>query len=169
MRKNILSIIISIVVMSCFTGPAVANDSSAVPKEYAVEADNRAQILRQFLNKYDSKLADSAEDFVAAADSNDLDWRMLPAISGIESTFGKQMISGTYNAYGWGGGTIRFESWSDGIWTISGALKEKYVAKGADNIYKIGRIYCPPNPLWASKVQSFMDKIEATTSLTPNL
>lgn len=168
--KQILVIIVLVSLLTLCSAEAVlANGASAVPKEFEVEADNRAQILSQFLAKYNSPLEASAEDFVAAADANNLDWRMLAAISGIESTFGKQMIQGTYNAYGWGGGTIRFESWSDGIWTISSALKEKYVAKGADNIYKIGRIYCPPNPLWASKVQSFMDKIEATTSLTPNL
>jgi hypothetical protein len=169
MRKNILSIIISFILMFCVTGPAVANGSSAVPKGHEIKADNRAVVLRQFVNKYDSKLADSAEDFVAAADYYGLDWRMLPAISGIESTFGKQMIEDTYNAYGWGGGTIHFKSWSDGIWTISKAIKEKYVNRGADTIFKIGPIYCPPNPTWPSKVQSFMDKIEATTSLTPNL
>lgn len=167
-RKHLLTALFLLIVFFPIK-PAAAQVSSAVPKNTQVMADKRANILRQFLAKYDSPLVDNAEDFVEAADFYGLDWRMLPAIAGIESTFGKQMIQGTYNAYGWGGGTIRFKSWSDGIWTISGAIKEKYVDKGADNIYKIGRIYCPPNPQWPYKVQSFMDKIEATTSLTPNL
>ena len=146
-----------------------ANGASAVPKASEVKTDNRAYILRQFFAKYNSQLDASANDFVAAADFYGFDWRMLAAISGIESTFGKQMIKGTYNAYGWGGGTIYFKSWSDGIWTISKAIKEKYADRGADTIYKIGRIYCPPNPQWSYKVESFMNKIEATSSLTPNL
>ena len=168
--KQILVLIVLVSLLTLCSAEAVlANGASAMPKDYEIKPDNRAQILSQFLAKYNSPLEASAEDFVAAADANGLDWRMLAAISGIESTFGKQMIKGTYNAYGWGGGTIYFDSWSDGIWTISSALKEKYVDRGADNIYKIGRIYCPPNPQWPYKVQSFMDKIEATTSLTPNL
>lgn len=169
MKKYILVFILLYLFCFAEAETVFANGASAVPKNSEIKADNRTAILRQFLAKYDSQLEASAEDFVAAADFYGLDWRMLAAISGIESTFGKQMINGTYNAYGWGGGTIRFKSWSDGIWTISGAIKEKYVDKGADNIYKIGRIYCPPNPQWPYKVQSFMDKIEATTSLTPNL
>ena len=169
MKKFIFLIIVIIFLISCATKVVDAQVSSAIPKNTESKADKRADTLRQFLAKYNSQLADSAEDFVAAADFYGLDWKMLPAIAGIESTFGKQMIQGTYNAYGWGGGTIRFESWSDGIWTISKAIKEKYMAKGATTIHKIGRIYCPPNPLWTSKVQSFMNKIEATTSLTPNL
>jgi hypothetical protein len=169
MRKIFLIIFIFLSLALSFNKTAYGQVSSAVPKNLNIIKENRVQVLQQFFKKFDSPLANFSEDFIAAADFYNIDWRLLPAISGVESTFGKQMISGTYNAYGWGGGIIRFESWSDGIWTISSALKEKYIDKGADSIYKIGRIYCPPNPLWASKVQGFMDKIEATTSLTPNL
>lgn len=169
MKKFIFLVITIILLLACSTEYVEAQVSSAMPKTAEIKADNRAQILRQFLAGYDSKLIDSAEDFVVAADFYGLDYRMLPAISGIESTFGKQMIDGTYNAYGWGGGTIRFDSWSDGIWTISEAINEKYIAKGANNIHKIGRIYCPPNPQWAYKVDSFMQKIDKTAALTPNL
>lgn len=169
MNKIILSIVFFLITIFCSAETVFANGASALPKNAEVKTDKRADSLRQFLAKYNSKLADSAGDFVAAADFYGLDYRMLPAIAGIESTFGKQMIDGTYNAYGWGGGTIHFKSWSVGIWTISKAIKEKYVAKGATTIHKIGRIYCPPNPQWSYKVESFMNKIEATTSLTPNL
>lgn len=167
MRKVI--IILICILIFCSAETVQANGASAVPKDTQIVSDNRATTLRQFLNKYNSQLEESAEEFVAAADFYNLDWRILPAISGIESTFGKQMINGSYNAYGWGGGKIYFKSWSEGIWTISKALKEKYVEKGASDIYKIGRIYCPPNPQWAYKVNSFMEKIEKTSVLTPSL
>lgn len=131
-------------------------------------SDLRVFKVAKYLKNQDSPLVNFAPNFIAEADKNKLDYRMLVAISGVESTFGKFYLDDTYNAYGWGGGLIKFSSWPEGIASISADLKTKYVDKGAKDIYQIGRIYCPPNSAnWSSKVQYFMDKIENTEVVDP--
>lgn len=123
--------------------------------------DDRVYRLANFLASFNSPLVYSAPDFVMYADQNGLDYRLLPAIAGVESTFGKNYIEGTYNAYGWGQGTIPFNSWSEGIAKISSKLRTEYIQKGAPSLEQIGRRYCPPNAIkWTSNVQYFMNQIE---------
>ncbi len=119
--------------------------------------------LQKYLLKHKSPMADNAQDFVDAAEQYNLDWKLVPAIAGVESTFGKHLIPGTYNAYGWGGGRIRFDSWRDGIYTISHGLAEKYVARGLETPYQMQRVYAPPSTTWGSKVTYFMNEIDKVT------
>ncbi|MCL4390403.1 MAG: hypothetical protein M1484_03110 [Patescibacteria group bacterium] len=118
--------------------------------------------MAKFLSEHDSPLVYFANDFVQQADRYGLDYRLLVAISGVESTFGKQYVAGTFNAYGWGQGTFPFASWPDGIAAVSQGLRQNYVDKGAKTLNQISYIYCPPSNLsWAAKVQRFMDQIDA--------
>jgi len=135
--------------------------SSAQLKDETSELDNRNQILKEYLGQFNSPLADYAQEFVEAADAYDLDWRLLPAITGVESTYGKFIPKNSYNAYGWNNGAYAFQSWEDSIWTVTKALKEKYLNRGANTVEKIGRIYAPPSPFWAGKVKRIMAKIDS--------
>lgn len=123
--------------------------------------DYRVENLRNFLIKYDSPLSAYAEDFVAYADVNGLDYRLVPSISGVESTFGKQIPGKSFNAYGWANGDYAFKSWPDSIATVSSTLKTNYIDAGAPTIAKIARRYAPPSTTWASKVKYFVGKIDA--------
>src|SRR5260221_14778634 len=51
--------------------------------------DNRTEILQAYLEQYNSPLADHAQTFIQEADANNLDWRMVAAIAGVESGFGE--------------------------------------------------------------------------------
>ncbi len=128
------------------------------------KADDRGQILRDYLNSYNSPLADSADSFVKEADKNGIDWKLLVAISGTESYFGQQLPLGSYNAWGYGiyGTNVRyFISWNDGIRVVSKDIRSLYMNKwGAKDIYGIGRLYAA-DPLWAYKVTHYMDQIES--------
>lgn len=125
--------------------------------------DLRTAKVARFLAAQGSPLAFSAPTFVQEADKNEFDYRLLVAISGVESTFGKHYIPGTYNVWGWGVGRIPFASFDDGITRISSDLRNKYMARGADQVEEIARIYCPPTyESWAAKVSFFMSQIEAT-------
>jgi len=124
------------------------------------ENDLRSQVLKTFLEKRQSPLADYADTFIQVADKYELDWKLVPAISGLESAFAKRYVQGTYNAYGWGGGYIYFDSWEDSIETVSAALKDKYINRGALTVNQIGRIYAPPNPAWGSLVIHIMTDID---------
>ena len=163
--KKLISILITLFVM-IISAKAVLADSNVVSSSATIKnvgeekTDYRTETLKKFFNQYDSVLAPYAGDFVKYADENGLDWRLLPAISGVESTFGKQMISGTYNAYGWAGGLYRFASWEDSIAVISKSLKEDYLEKGAPSFSQVARRYCPPSTTWKYKVEYFMVRID---------
>jgi len=128
-----------------------------------VKQDNRAEILRAYLTQYNSPLADHADTFIKEADANNLDWRMVAAISGVESGFGEAIPPYSYNAWGFGvyGANVRrFSSWDDGITVVSTALSQEYMnGRGATNIYQIGATYAA-SPTWASRVQGYMDAID---------
>ena len=123
--------------------------------------DNRAQILSDYLVNFNSPLQYHAQDFIDAAREFGLDWKMLPAIAGVESTFGKE-IPGGFNAWGWGvygNQAIYFNSWKEGIFTIAKGLKENYLNRGLTDPYAINRIYAA-SPYWGGKVTYFMNDLE---------
>ncbi len=130
--------------------------------EYNTDGDYRVKTLKAFLEKYDSPLAPYARDFVSEADRYNLDWKLVAAISGTESTFGKAIPYNSYNGWGWGvygDNVINFSSWNEGIHTISEGLREKYMDKwNAKNVYEIGRIYAS-SPVWADHVTFYMNRI----------
>lgn len=143
---------------------AVANDygSSALPRfrvSQELEFDYRVYVLRKFLIKHNSPLTPYSPTFIKLADFYDIDWRMVPAISGVESTFGKRIPIGSYNAYGWANGGYKFESWPDSISVVTKTLREKYLNKGATSITKIARRYAPPSNTWGRNVNFFIGKI----------
>lgn len=123
-------------------------------------SDPRLVKLDTFLVAKTSPLADYTKDFIFFADQFDIDWRLLPAITGIESSFGKIIPAGSYNAYGWGNGKIYFSSWPESIEVVSRALSEKYYQKGLDTPEKIGPVYAPPSPDWAGKIRAVMNQID---------
>ena len=149
-------------VKSSLAGPTESG-VSAIPKFKAVNEavfDYRVYTLRKFLNKYNSPLTPYSLEFITQADYYGLDWRMVPAISGVESTFGKRIPAGSYNAYGWANGKYSFKSWPDSIQIVSQALREKYMDKGATSIAKIAKRYAPPSSTWGTKVNYFVGKID---------
>jgi uncharacterized protein YycO len=128
------------------------------PQVTNLEKDARVIVLEKIFKKYNSDLSGQAKYFVYYADKNGIDWQLLPAISGLESYFGTMYAPGTYNAYGWGGGYIYFESWEDGINQISVALRKNYYDSGLDTVYKIGPVYAE-DPNWAVRVNNFKSEI----------
>ncbi|HEX9008198.1 MAG TPA: hypothetical protein VF837_02980 [Patescibacteria group bacterium] len=131
--------------------------------------DKRVLKLQQFFKSKDSILVNYAQLFVNYADKYDLDWRLLPAISGVESTFAKAMPKNSFNAFGWAQGNQYFTSWDDSIQHISQILREKYLDKGHETVAQIGSMYCPDSATWISNVKKFIDEIENTQTSVPEL
>lgn len=125
------------------------------------QADNRVEMLRRYLEQYNSPLAAHAETFVAQADLYHLDWRFVAAIAGRESTFAKE--EPCINAWGYGiyGDQMRcFTSYDEAIRIISKDLREKYMNQwGAQTIWQIGHMYAA-SPTWASGVIYFMNDMQ---------
>ena len=139
----------------------VIENNTSSEQIQAKKLDNRAVILTKYLAKYNSPLQYHAQDFIDAAKTYDLDWKMVVSIAGVESTFGKH-IPGGYNGWGWGVyGTqaIYFESWKDGIYTVSKGLREGYLNKGLTDPYSINRVYAA-SPTWGKNVTYFMNDLE---------
>ena len=132
--------------------------------------DRRVIVLKNYLETYNSPLAPYAKVFIEEADKNQLDWRLLAAISGVESTFGHQIPYNSNNAWGWGiygDNMIRFSSWEEAIATISGELRVRYINQwGAKDVYQIGKFYAA-SKTWAQRVDMFMRKIDAFALKSP--
>ncbi|OGK22901.1 hypothetical protein A3C24_03495 [Candidatus Roizmanbacteria bacterium RIFCSPHIGHO2_02_FULL_37_24] len=117
-------------------------------------------VIRNVLAKYNSPLVHEAEHFTMVARALKLDPYLLPSITGVESTFAQHMIQGTFNPFGYGKGTIRFTSWSDGISRVGYALKFRYMDKGATSLHEIGHIYAGGSTTWAPKVARIMNTFD---------
>ena len=142
--------------------------SSGTSIRSVVSPDQRIEILRTFLSRYDSPLTSYAAEFVEAADFYGIDWKLVPAITGVESTFGKFTPEGSYNAYGWNNGNYRFFSWEDSIWQVTKTLKTKYFDRGVATIAQIARVYAPPSDTWGKNVTFFVNKLQNTSALAFN-
>ncbi len=124
--------------------------------------DIRAKVLENYLESVQSPMAPYAEVFVREADKYELDWRLVPAIAGLESSFGKYIPAGSYNAFGWGIFTGKtsgktFQSWEDAISTVSQGLKEKYIDDGLITIESIGNRYAA-SQTWAARIHIIMNR-----------
>lgn len=168
MKNIFILIFLSILIMTktsnVYAQEFAAGSSAALLKPLAEKAsDSRAKILKNFLEQYNSPLVPFAQDFAAIADKYDIDWKLVVAISGVESTFGQQIPNESFNGWGWGiygDNIIRFSSWSEGIETVSQGLRTNYINKlGTNDVYEIGRLYAA-SPTWAQRVDYFMRKID---------
>jgi len=138
----------------------VVSNSANLRSNIVEDFDYREVVLKNYLSSHNSPLAEYAGVFIAYADKYEIDWRLVPAISGVESTFGKRIPFNSYNAYGWANGKYAFTSWEDSIEVVTKALREKYYDKGTPDINSIARRYAPPSSTWAGNVKFFERKID---------
>jgi hypothetical protein len=165
MKKLIIvTLIITVLLQVCAASvfaQSVSDSSASIRSETdSTGFDYRVENLRNFLEKFNSPLSPYAQDIVNYADSNGLDYRLVPAITGVESTFGKFIPNGSYNAYGWVNGNYSFTSWTDSISTVSATLNSQYINKGAPTISQIAKRYAPPSTTWGGNVKYFISKID---------
>jgi len=137
--------------------------------EIAYTYVDRVGVLEKFFEKYDSPLMGEAQNFVEMADEKGLDYRLLPAISCMESTCGRFIIPETYNAWGWGmsesalrnGTYLRFDSWEEAIETVGEGIAKNYANKGLNTPEKMAPVYTPPNYVnWRNGVRFFMNQMD---------
>ena len=165
MNRHLFVLFLLLVFLFTKTALAQSTGVNLVPEIEAKKLDKQAEILSAYLSKHGSPLKYHAQDFVDAAKKYDLDWKLMPSIAGVESTFGK-FIPGGYNAWGWGvydTQAIYFNSWTEAIYTISKGLRENYINKGYNDPYSMNRIYAQ-SPRWGSRVIFFMADMEKFAS-----
>lgn len=126
--------------------------------------DARPEIIRQYLEYYNSPLIPYAGLIVQTADKYSLDFRLITAIAQQESNLCKVIPPGSYNCWGWGihsKGTLGFNSFQEGIEVVSKGLREDYLAKGYSTVSDIMSKYTPQsNGSWANGVNTFMAEMQ---------
>lgn len=166
-----IKILIVLAILVLFPQVAFASEKQAgdsarlVTKSVIASEDISRSNMREYLTKqkaiinvlkrYDSPLITASTAFVNTCVRYDLDCYLLPAIAGLESTYGQFIWPNSYNPFGWGGGYIMFEDWSEGIDTVGRGLRVNYIDRGAQDVYDIGRVYSESS-IWAVRVERLM-------------
>ncbi len=126
--------------------------------------DARPEIVRQYLERWNSPMVSEAEFIVETADKYGLDYRLTTAIAQQESNVCKIIPPGGFNCWGWGihsEGTLGFSSFREGIETVSKGLKENYLDLGLVTPEQIMAKYTPlSNGSWAAGVTTFMGDMQ---------
>jgi len=117
--------------------------------------DPRLDSLKKFFEERGCPALAVAEVFLQAADAYGLDWRLLPSISFVESTGGKQLKNN--NLFGWDSGRAQFASLSSAIHAVAFALANSslYKDKDLDTVLETYN----PDAEYAQKVKSVMQRI----------
>jgi hypothetical protein len=130
-----------------------------------VEEDARPEIIKNFLTSYKSPITPHAEFVVETADKYGIDWKLITAIAMKESGLCKIIPEDSYNCWGWGihsAGTLKFDSYEEGINTVSKGIRENYVDIGLVTIEEIMSKWIPhsPNGAWAEGVKLYMAEMK---------
>jgi hypothetical protein len=146
--------------LAVFAGIAVlpanlSREQAPGSKASDYQQDARLKTLRKFFGKTGCPAQKYSEVFLEAADRNDLDWRLLPSISFIESTGGKAAKNN--NLFGWDSGHAEFVSPVAGIQEVGYRLSHSslYRDKGVDEILSTYN----PNADYADRVKYVMRTI----------
>jgi len=115
--------------------------------------DPRIEKLRAFFGKADCPAKQYAHAFLEAADLYDLDWRLLPSLSYVESAGGKAARKN--NIFGWG--SAEFSTPSAGIHEVGYRLANSVLYRDKD-LDEVLLTY-NPDAQYVRKVKSVMVRI----------
>ncbi len=139
-----------------FAGLLAAPLANPADRVATLPKDPRLVRLQQYLEDNACPAHRFAQDFIVAADSNALDWRLLPSIAIIESGGGRAYRNN--NILGWGNGNLRFTSIRAGIQEVARVLATapRYRDKSVDEIL---RAFNPEHADYVFRVKAVMRQI----------
>ena len=127
-------------------------------------ADARPEIIKNYLKTNESPLYQYADFIIQTADKYGLDYRLITAIAQKESGLCRVIPEGSYNCWGWGihsKGTLMFDSYEEGIETVSLGLKQNYIDMGYITLDEIMSKYAhPSSTTWAEGVYIYMNQMK---------
>ncbi len=131
------------------------HQTQRAPVTPSYQQDPRLKQLEKFFGKAGCPVIKYSGTFLEAADAYDLDWRLLPSISFIESTGGKAARNN--NFFGWDSGRVAFDSPIAAIHTVGYRLAHSrlYRDKDLDGILATYN----PDTEYAGKVKAVMRQI----------
>jgi hypothetical protein len=124
-------------------------------------SDPRTVRLQRFFSKLHCPVVTLSEDFVRAADDNQLDWRLLPSIAIIESSGGKAYRNN--NIFGWRNGDQVFPSIRAGLNHVAYKLGRSPLYRSRSSLGKL-RLY-NPNEEYPGNVMAVMNRISPIVDL----
>jgi hypothetical protein len=132
---------------------SVSSKAHVLPAQYRNEA--RLESLKRFFRNAACPAMQYARAFVDAADLNNLDWRLLPSISMVESGGGRAALHN--NWFGWDSGRASFQSATAAIREVSYQLAHSVLYRDKDT----DGILATYNPIvgYAARVKSVMRSI----------
>jgi hypothetical protein len=153
MRKLITSGMFVMGIVSLPVSMSLSQARSTPSPDY--RQDPRLQTLRNFFSKAECPAAKYSEAFLEAADAYELDWRLLPSLSFVESTGGKAARNN--NLFGWDSGRAHFPNPIAAIHAVGYKLANSilYKDKSLDRLLATYN----PNLDYAQKVKSVMRRI----------
>ena len=128
-------------------------------------SDARAEIVKQYLLRYDSPLVPYSDLLVTVADKYSLDFRLTTAIAQQESNLCKKIPEDSHNCWGWGiyGDKVtRFDSYEEALRRIAPQFVKIFL-KGdhTKDPLEVMRTYTPPSDgSWANGVNTFFGHLE---------
>jgi hypothetical protein len=150
-----------VVFAGLLAAPVATNLGKSVPHPHLwiTSEDPRLVRLKQFLAERECPLDRYAADLIRAADDNNLDWRLLPSISIVESSGGKYFQNN--NVFGWNScKEPRFSSVREGIHYVAFRLgnSDLYRQKSLDAMLRLYN----PDAAYTVLVKSIMKAISTT-------
>src|SRR4029077_10018394 len=133
--KKILSS--GLVFAGMLSSPVAVTNAETPDAASEYQNDPRLESLNRFFQKGGCPAQDLSAEFLRVADQNNLDWRLLPSISIVESGGGREARNN--NLFGWDGGNAIFVSVRAGIHDVARRLGNSkiYRDKGIDEILRI--------------------------------
>ncbi len=120
---------------------------------------SQARAIDIYLTEQGSPMVNYGRAFVSAGRAFGVDPFLVVAISGKESSWGKDCFL-PYNAWGWG--DVSYASVEDAIFNYTRCFGEEYIHKGRTTPEVISPIYCPPNNgSWTRDVTLFYNEVVA--------
>ena len=144
-----------LLVAGLLAAPATVSVQQYAASQAVKQSDPRLSQLQKYFGDRDCPLRDSAKDFLIAADQNELDWRLLPSISIIESSGGKDYRNN--NVFGWASCKEKFTSVRAGIHYVAAQLgkSRRYKGKSIDTKLQMYN----PLPEYSQRVKAVMRAI----------
>lgn len=128
-------------------------------------SDARPELVKQYLEYYNSPLSPLADYIVQTEDKYQIDYRLLPAIAQQESNLCKVIPPNSYNCWGWGinsASNLGFSSYKEAIDAVAKGIKTDYIDQGYKTVSQIMYKYNPNSPGGAEtkSVTQFMSDME---------
>jgi hypothetical protein len=133
--------------------PVAVTNTEVLGAAAEYQNDPRLESLKKFFQE--CPVQELSAEFLRAADRHNLDWRLLPSISLVESGGGR--VAPNNNLFGWDGGRAIFTSLRAGIHNVAERLENSklYRDKSVDQILQIYN----PSASYSTVVKSVMRRI----------